>query len=71
MASEATKLAIIRSMHIELRLIRATEYNFEIRSNLWGCLEVTRTSETTKIDIRGNMHINNSVIYASDFKFET
>ena len=51
-------------------VIRATEYNFEIRSDLWGCLEVIRASETNKIAIRGNMYIDNSVIYASDYKFE-
>ena len=64
----ATKIAIISSRHIKLREIRATEYNYEIRSDLWGCLEVTRASETTKIAIRGN--IDNSVIHSFDFKFE-
>ena len=34
MASEAIKIAIISSMHIELRVMRANEYNFEIRSDL-------------------------------------
>ena len=32
--SEATKIAIINSMHVELRAIRVTKYNFEIRSDL-------------------------------------
>ena len=37
MASEAIKITIISGMHIELMVIRATEYYFEIRSDLWGC----------------------------------
>ena len=61
--SEATKIAIINSMHMELRAIRVTKYNFEIRSDLWGYLEVTRASEVTKIAIRNNMHIDISAIY--------
>ena len=70
MASEAIKIVIIRGIHIKLGVIRATEYNFEIRSHLWGCLEITRASETTTIAISGNMHIDNSVIYPSYYKFE-
>ena len=34
MASEATKIAIRGRMHMELRVTRATEYNFEVRSDL-------------------------------------
>ena len=34
MASEAIKITIISGMHIELMVIRATEYNCEIRSDL-------------------------------------
>ena len=70
MASEAIKITITSGMRIKIMVIRATEYNFEIRSDLWGCLEVIRASETNKIAIRGNMYIDNSVIYASDYKFE-
>ena len=62
-ASGATKIAIRNSMHVELRVIRVTEYNFEIRSDLLGYLEVTRASEVTKIAITGNMHTDISAIY--------
>ena len=61
--SEATKIAIINSMHVELRAIRVTKYNLEIRSDLRGYLEVTRASEVTIIAIRNNMHIDISAIY--------
>ena len=70
MASEATKIAIISRMHMKFRVIRATEYNYEIRNDLWGCFEVAMASEAAKIAIRGNMHIDNSVIYASDLECE-
>ena len=53
-----------------ITLVETTEFIFEVRSNLRGCLEVTMASEATKIAIRSSMHIELRVIVATEYNFE-
>ena len=62
MASEATKIAVRSSMHMETRVIGATEYDFEIRSDLGGHMEAAMASEAIIMAVPGNMHIDAIVI---------
>ena len=41
--------------------------NFEVRSDLRGCLEAAMASEAT-MAVRGNMHMDARVIKVADFK---
>ena len=47
-----------------------TEFNYEARYDLCGCLEAVMASEATKIAVRDNMHNDTRVIEIADFKSE-
>ena len=49
--------------------IEVTECNFEVRSDLRGCLESAMASEATKA-VRGNMHMDTRIIKVAEFKSE-
>ena len=49
-------------------VIEVTEFDFEVRCDLRGCLEATMASEVTKMAVRGNMHNDTRVIEVADFK---
>ena len=49
-------------------VIEVTEFNYEARCDLRGCLEATMASEATKIAVRGNMHNDTREIGIADFK---
>ena len=49
--------------------IEVTELNFEVRSDLRGCLESAMASEATKA-VRGNMHMDTRIIKVAEFKSE-
>ena len=51
-------------------VIEVTEFDYEARCDLRGCLEAAMASEATKMAVRGNMHINTRVIEVADFKSE-
>ena len=51
-------------------VIEVTEFNYEVRYDLRGCLEATMASEATKMAVRGNMHIGTMVIEVPDFNSE-
>ena len=51
-------------------VIEVTEFNYEVRYDLRGCLEATIASEATKMAVRGNMHNDTRVIEVADFKSE-
>ena len=57
-------------MHMELRAIRVTKYNLEIRSDLRGYLEATMASGATIRAVPGNMHIDTKVIGVACIKYE-
>ena len=44
--------------------------NFEVRSDLRGCLEAAMASEAAKMAVRSNMHVDSRVIEAANFKSE-
>ena len=52
------------------KVIEATEFKFDVRSDLRGCLEVTMASEATKMAIRSRMHMEPRVIRATEYNFE-
>ena len=49
-------------------VIEVTELNFEVRSDLRGCLEAAMASEATKMAVKGNMHMDTMVIRVANFK---
>ena len=51
-------------------VIKVTEWNFEVRSDLQGCLEAAMASEATKMAVKSNMHMETRVIKIADFKSE-
>ena len=51
-------------------MIEATEFKFEVKSDLQGHLEVIMASKATKMAVRGNMHNDTRVIEVADFKSE-
>ena len=51
-------------------VIEVTELNFEVRSDLRGCLEAAMASEVTKMAVGGNIHMDTRVIKVVDFKSE-
>ena len=51
-------------------VIEVTEFDYEVRCDLWGCLEAIMASEATKMAVRGNMHNDARVIKFADFKSE-
>ena len=51
-------------------VIEVTEFDYEARCDLRGCLEAAMASEATKMAIRGNMHMDTRVIEVADFKLE-
>ena len=51
-------------------VIEVTEFDYEARLDLWGCLEAAMASEATKMAVRGSMHIDARVIEVADFKSE-
>ena len=53
-------------MHIDTRVIKVTELNFEVRCDLRGRLEAARASEA----VGGNMHMDTRVIKVADVKSE-
>ena len=44
-----------------------TELNFEVRSDLRGCLEAAMASEALTTDVRGNMNMDTRVIKVAGF----
>ena len=50
-------------------VIEATEFKFEVKSDLRGHLEAAMALEATIIAILGNMHIDARVTEVADFKF--
>ena len=51
-------------------VIEVTEFNFEVKCDLRGCLEAAMASEAAKMAVRGNMHMHTRVIEVDDFKSE-
>ena len=51
-------------------VMEVTELNFEVRSDLQGCLEAAMASEATKMEVGGNIHMDTRVIKVFDFKSE-
>ena len=51
-------------------VIEVTEFNYEVRCDLRGCLEAAMASEATRLAVRGNMHNDTRVIEVADFKSE-
>ena len=51
-------------------VIEVTEFDYEARCDLRGCLEAAMASKATKMAVRGNMHIDTRVIEDADFKSE-
>ena len=51
-------------------VIEATEFKFEVRSDLRGHLEAAMASEATIVAILGNMHIDARVIEVACIKSE-
>ena len=49
-------------------VIEVTEFDFEVRSDLQGCLEAAMASEATKMAVGGNMHNDTREIEVADFK---
>ena len=39
-------------------VIEVTEFDYEARCDLQGCLEAAMASEATKMAVRGNMHMD-------------
>ena len=50
--------------------IEDTEFDYEVRCDLRGCLEAAMASEASKMAVRGNMHNDTRVIEVADFKSE-
>ena len=64
-------MAVLRGQRgMETWDIEVTEFNYEVRCDLRGCLEATMASGATKMAVRGNMHNDTRVIEVADFKFE-
>ena len=61
MASEATKMALRGNMHMDTRVIEATEFNSEVSLDLRGHSEATRASEVMKVAFRSIMHMDSRV----------
>ena len=55
---------------MEPYVIDVTELDFEVRSDLRGCLQAAMASEATQMAVRGNMHMDTRIIKISDFKSE-
>ena len=51
-------------------VIEATEFKFEVRSDLGGHMEAAMTSEATKMAVPGNMHIDARVIEVAFIKYD-
>ena len=51
-------------------VIKATEFKFEVRSDLRGHLEAAMASEATMMAVTGNMHIDARVIEVACIKSE-
>ena len=51
-------------------VIEVTEFDYEARCDLRGCLEAAMASEATKMAVKGNMHNDARVIEVADFKSE-
>ena len=51
-------------------VIEVTEFDYEVRCDLRGCLEAAMASEASKMAVRGNMHNDTRVIEVADFKSE-
>ena len=49
-------------------VIEVTEFDYEVRCDLRGCLEDTMASEPTKMAVRDNMHNDTRVIEVADFR---
>ena len=49
-------------------VIEVTEFDYEAKCDLRGCLEAAMASEATKMAVRGNMHNDARVIEVADFK---
>ena len=50
--------------------MEATEFKFEVKSDLWGHLEAAMALEATRIAVPDNMHIGPMVIEDSHIKSE-
>ena len=70
MASETTKMAVRYrgNIHMDTRVIKVTELNFEVRCDLRGRLEAA--AAMTSEAIGGNMYMDTRVIKVADVKFE-
>ena len=51
-------------------VVEATEFKFEVRSDLQGHLEAAMASEATIMAVPGNMHIDTKVIGVACIKSE-
>ena len=51
-------------------VMEVTEFNYEVRMDLRGCLEAAMASEATKMAVRGSMHRDTKVIKVADVKSE-
>ena len=51
-------------------VVEATEFKFEVRSDLRGHLEAAMASEATIMAVPGNMHIDTKVIGVAGIKSE-
>ena len=52
------------------QVIKVTDFNSEVISNLRGHLEAAMASEAIKVAVRCNMHMNTRIIKVADFKSE-
>ena len=50
--------------------MEATEFKYEVRSDLGGHMEAAMASEATTMAVTGNMHIDTRVIEVACFKSE-
>ena len=50
-------------------VIEATEFKYEVRSDLGGHMEAAMASEATKMAVTGNMHIDARVIEVACIKY--
>ena len=51
-------------------VIEVTEFDYEVRCDLRGCLEAAMASEATKMAVIGIMHKDTRVVEVGDFKYE-
>ena len=51
-------------------VLEVTEFVYEARCQIRGCLEAAMASEVIKMAVRGNMHNDTRVFEDADFKSE-